>query len=109
MGTTPESFRTFTRVVILFCIFLLGIMGVFETIPLTSDDAAYINQAGLQRTRIEVIANSILILEYRQAAERPQAIANIEASLPIFKQEQATLSANTDTDIQILMQQSARD
>lgn len=109
MGKTPESFRKFTRIVVFFCILLLLLIETFVTIPLFANDPEYLNQAGLQRTRVEVLANSMLILEYRPQSEHTQAVGVIETALPIFKQEQATLQDNKASDVQQLIMSSRGD
>lgn len=102
----PESFRIFSRVVISFCLFLLLILGIAEIFPIYSDDPAYINAAGLQRTRVEELVNSMIILEYLPPAEHTNAIAIIETVLPQLRQEQSNLQGNTASDIQSFVLQS---
>ena len=106
MFYSPESYRTFSRFTIGFCIFLLLVLGAAEYFPLYADYPDYINQAGLQRTRMEVLTSSMIILEYRTPVEQANAVATIETTLPILRKEQATLLDDPMQDIQSLVQQS---
>lgn len=102
----PREFRTFTRIFIAFCIFLLVVLGLAAVFPLYANYSQYIYQAGLQSTRVEVIASSMMVLEYRPQAEHIDAIARIQTALPALTKEQNTLAISTATDTRVLVQQS---
>lgn len=87
-----------------FFLFLLLLLGGFQSIPiLAGSDTTAVNQAGLQRTRGEVIAKNVLILQYRPATARPQAISDLETTLPLWEQEQTTLANDVRPDVQIIV------
>ncbi|GAC1362828.1 MAG: hypothetical protein NVSMB44_18850 [Ktedonobacteraceae bacterium] len=96
----PMSFivrRVVACVIVL--VMVLVLVGV-EMIPLSIEsEMASFEQATLQRTQCEVFAWSALTLASRPTAEKTQAYSDIQAVLPIFQQEHATLLANRDVDI----------
>ncbi len=103
----PNSFRTFTRVTkILFLLLLIA----FECVPgLSGGDAYYLNEAGLQRTRSQILINAAYTLQYRPASEHAHAIQDLQMVLPAFEQEEMLLQTNTASDIQDLVQQAGLD
>lgn len=102
----PAEFRAFSRVIIVFSLFLLLLVGIAELFPLYADYPTYINNAGTQRARVEVLVSSMLILQYRPPSEQANAVATIETTLPLFKQEQTTLLDDPARDIQAIMLQA---
>lgn len=102
----PAEFRNFSRVIIIFCIFLLLVLGLAEFFPLYADYPNFINNAGTQRARVEILVSSMLILQYRSSTDQVNAVAVMETALPAFKQEETTLQNDPMPDIQALMLQA---
>jgi hypothetical protein len=102
----PADFRNFSRVIIGFCLFLLLVLGLAEFFPLYADYPNFINNAGLQRVRVEVLVSSMLIMQYRSPADQTNAVAVIETALPVFRQEETTLQDDPSPDIQAIMLQA---
>lgn len=94
-----------------FGVFLLLIMLAFEAIPVVQPSAANaIYQAGLQGTRSQVITKDMLILETQTDQEsRSQAISDLQVLLPLFEQEQSTLTSYRLTDVNVLMSNARSD
>ena len=108
--THTRHLRTIARIVRPFGIVLLLLLVVFQFLPLIGGiDADTINAAGIQRTRAEVLAKDALILEYRPVDMHPQAISDIQTTLPLFEQEQAALSTDARPDVQIIATQEKPD
>lgn len=90
-------------------VILILILIAFEALLPLVDASSYLNQAGLQRTRSDVLALAMLTLEYRPASEHALAISNLQVTLPIFEQEQTLLNSNDASDEQLLLQQMRGD
>lgn len=97
------------RVLFIATILLVLVIIAFESILPLVDASSYLNQAGLQRTRSDVLALAMLTLEYRPASEHALAISNLQVTLPIFEQEQTLLNSNDASDEQLLLQQMRGD
>ncbi len=101
----PKKFRRFIHLLatagILFLFLLIG----FQSVPVIGgSEALYIQQASLQGTRSQSLARAALVLEYRSASERAQAISDMQTILPLFEQEQAFLLTSRDLNVQWLLQ-----
>ena len=100
-----QKVRAFSKIIIVFGIAILLLLAGFQSIPMLSASSAQtINQAGLQRTRVELIAKSALILANRPESEHIQALSDLQVVLPLFEQEQADLSHNPYGDVQVMLQ-----
>lgn len=109
LKTTQGSHR-FVRVLSFSAILLIIMQIAFELLLPFVDASSYLNQAGLQRTRSDVLALAMMTLEYRPVSERAQAISNLQVTLPLFESEQDLLNANASTsDEQLLLQQMKGD
>lgn len=109
MLKTPQGSQAFIRVLSLAAILLVLVLIAFESLLPLVDASSYLNQAGLQRTRSDVLALAMLTLEYRPASEHALAISNLQVTLPIFEQEQTLLNSDDDSDEQLLLQQMRGD
>lgn len=111
MLKTSQGSQAFVRVLSFASIVLIILLIAFESLLPLVDASSYLNQAGLQRTRSDVLALAMLTLEYRPASEHAQAISNLQVTLPIFKSEQDLLQANgnNSSDEQLLLQQMKGD
>lgn len=79
---------------LLICVLVIVLMGL-EVVPLEIEkEAAYLNQAGLQRLRCEIVTKSALVLAYRPDGEKTAALSDLQIAVPLFQQEQATLLMN---------------
>jgi hypothetical protein len=83
---------------------MLTLIGFGIIFILTGNDVGYINQAALQRTRDEIFAKSMYVLQYQPASEKEKAISDLQVSLPLFEQEQVRLMANSDANVQARLQ-----
>ncbi|GCE14839.1 type IV pili methyl-accepting chemotaxis transducer N-terminal domain-containing protein [Tengunoibacter tsumagoiensis] len=103
----PKLFRTFARFTkILLLLLLIG----FEWIPnLSGGDAHYINEAGLQRARSQMLASATYILAYRPLPEHAQAMHDLQTILSVFEHEQSTLQGNPASDVQDQLLQANSD
>lgn len=81
------------------CVALLLLLTGFEALPLGHYGTTYLQNVDAQRVRSQVFVKSALILEYHPAAERPQAINDIQVSLPLFIQEQKLLASNPNPNV----------
>lgn len=109
MIRSPQSFRRFVRILSTATMLLILVLIAFESILPLVDSSSYMNQAGLQRTRSDILALAMLTLEYRPSVEHAQAISNLQVTLPIFEKEQNLLNSNNDSDEQLLLQQMRGD
>lgn len=102
--------RTVIHILVVAWILLLFMLVGFQALPVfSSNDAQYIDQAGLQRTRSQFFAKAALILAYRPDTEKVQAISDLQAAYPLFQQEQAVLLANSQPDVQLTLQTAKPD
>ena len=96
--------RRFARILrpfgMLLLLFLLG----FQSIPVwLGIDADAITAVGNQRVRAEVFARDVLVLEYRPVEMHAQAIADLQAGLPLFEAEETVLANDPRPDVQIVV------
>ena len=105
MLKTLQETSKLVRILSIAAILLILVLVAFESILPLVDASSYMNQAGLQRTRSDVLALSMLTLEYRPVSEHAQAISNLQVTLPIFEAEQTLLDSNQSSDEQLLLQQ----
>lgn len=89
-------------------ILLIGLFAFFLT-PLFKQPLVTLNNASLQRARSERIAKDAMILQYRPASEWPQAISELQDTLPLWQQEQTSLAGFPDSQVQLLVLQSNGD
>src|SRR6266568_7308186 len=109
MFKTSQDTSKPVRILSIAAILLILVLIAFESILPLVDASSYMNQAGLQRTRSDVLALAMLTLEYRPVSEHAQAISNLQVTLPIFEAEQTLLDANQSSDEQLLLQQMRGD
>lgn len=100
MFLISQKFRTFSRIIIIAGIALLLLLSGFESLPLAHYGTTYLQNADAQRVRSQVLVKSAFILAYRPTAERPQAISDMQVTLPLFIQEQTLLTNNPNPDVQ---------
>lgn len=82
----------YARITTVFCVVLLLLLFGFQSIWVAGGSASSImEQTGLQRTRMQLIAKDVLILENRPVAERPQAINELQIVAPLFEKTQKGL------------------
>lgn len=101
--------RLSTRIILLSCIALLLLLAGFQALPLSHYEVNYLNSAETQRVRSQIIVKSALTLAYRPVAEHAQAISDMQVILPLFIQEQQTLDANRNADVQQAVQLARSD
>lgn len=89
-----QKFRTGTRIILITCVALLLLLTGFETLPPGHYGTDYLQNVEAQRTRSQIFTKSALLLEYGTVADRPQAISDMQVSLPLFIQEQNLLANN---------------
>lgn len=93
--------RRYLRLAITTQIILLLLLAAFQAIWVLGGSASGImEQTGLQRTRAQNIAKDVLILAYRPADARPQAVSELQNILPRFEQTQTGLQ-NGNTTLQL--------
>jgi len=103
----PKAFRSMTSgTMILLMLFLIAFEVVFR---FSGGDTQAMNEAALQRTRSQLLVNSVYTLAYRPIAEHGQAMRNLQTVLPTFEQGQVFLQANPAADVQNLLQQALND
>jgi hypothetical protein len=94
----PEQTPFFVKRLIVFL--LLFVLIGLEIVPLgIGNDTAYLYQATIQGARCQTFAKSTFVLAYRPVLERTQALSDVQLVLPLFQQEQATLSKNTNASV----------
>ena len=97
----PKFTRAYIRIVVMACILLLLLLAGFQWIWVGAGSASSIMiQVGLQRTRVQAITKNVLILAYRPAIEHPQAISELQNTLPRFEQTQRGLLSG-DVSLQL--------
>jgi hypothetical protein len=94
-----KKFHVFTRIILLTCVVLLLLLSGFESLPLGHYGTDYLQSVEAQRTRSQIFTKDALILEYGTAAEQPQAISDMQVSLPLFIQEQNVLINNPNSAV----------
>lgn len=82
----------------------LALICLFEFFPLFANYTAYNYQVALQIAREQAIETAALELVHTQ--NQQQAISTLEVTLPVFEQEQATLTQIQNTDDKQLVQES---
>ncbi len=95
--------RTIFTVIMPACMFLLILSSILAWGPVHFDTSAIINNAGLQRTRVEVITNDAQRLETLPDQDIV-TIASLQAALPTWEKEQSVLASYPDLQIQAYVQ-----
>lgn len=99
-----HKLRNFMRGAIVAGVLLLLVQAAFQSLPLfLPSDANAINNAGLQRTRSQVLVKSAFTLAYRPKQEHAQAVSDIQTVLPLWQQEQEALTQTVSIDVQPLL------
>lgn len=95
--------RGIFNVIIPACLIALLFLAFLAWGPSHFDAASAINQAGLQRVRVESIANNSqrLLTEPDQTV---MTIASLQTALPVWEQEQTVLANSPDDQIQTYIQ-----
>lgn len=99
MFQISKKFRTLTRIVMIASIAILVLLACSEVLPLGHYGTDYLQSVESQRTRAQLFVKSALLIQYGTVAERPQAISDIQVSLPLFIQEQNLLASNPNPDV----------
>lgn len=97
--------RGIFNIIIPACLFALLLLAILAWSPVYFDESAIINNAGLQRTRVEVIANDVQRLETLPDQDIT-SIASLQAALPMWEKEQSILASYPDTQIQTYIQEA---
>lgn len=97
--------RAIFNIIMPACILLLLCTALLAWGPVHFDTSAIINNAGLQRTRVEVIANDVQCLETTPDQD-VATIASLQVVLPMWEQEQSTLARYPDPQIQAYLQEA---
>lgn len=88
------------------CVLALIFLSILAWGPVHFDTSSIINQAGLQRTRVEVITNSTQRLG-TPSDQNITTIARLQTALPMWEQEQARLARYPDPQIQAYLQEAS--
>lgn len=100
-----QQLRHHLIISIVAAILLLIILAGFQALPVFQDNSAeVVNDAGLQRTRCQIIAKSVYVLAYRPKAEHAQAVSDLQTTLPLWQQEQENLTSSVTSDVLPLLQ-----
>lgn len=106
-----KQIRKVFLIMIPFIVALLLILLAFQSvIVIQPSTSRAINEAGLQRTRCQLIAKDVLVLKYRtNSTEKAQAINELQTLLPNFEREQAVISSYPMLQVQVLSTASRAD
>ena len=97
--------RAIFNIIMPFCLLLLVLLAVLAWSPVHFDETAVINNAGLQRTRVEVICNDAQRLE-TEPDQDITTIGSLQAALPAWEQEQSKLAGYPDPQIEAYIQEA---
>lgn len=97
--------RAIFNIIMPACLLFLVLLGILAWGPVHFDISEVINQAGLQRTRVEFIANSTQRFT-TPPDQNITTIARLQATLPMWEQEQANLARYPDPQIQTYLQEA---
>lgn len=105
-----QTVRAFVHIIAIASMLLLLVLAGFAAVPVTGQsNSAALSQASVQPVRCAAMTANDLVLLYRPTTEHAQAISSLQVALPLFEQEQQTLLANPDTEVQWLLQQARPD
>lgn len=106
-----KQIRKVFLIMIPFIVALLLILLAFQSvIVIQPSTSRAINEAGLQRTRCQLIVKDALVLKYRtSSSERAQAVNELQTLLPNFEREQAAIAMYPMLQVQVLSTASRAD
>lgn len=92
MQQHPRKLRTYVRIFLTVCLALLILLSLFQWIwVLGGSGTSIMYRAGLQRDLTERITKDVLTLAYRPITEHPQAINELQNTLPAWEHGQHAL------------------
>jgi hypothetical protein len=105
-----EKLTFWRRLCMIVALILLGLLALYETIPLTYQEAGIVNQIDAQAIRAQRIYSNALTLAYRPQDEHAQAVSEIQNTLPAWEREQSELQGlRLNEDMRVLVVQAQPD
>jgi hypothetical protein len=105
-----EKLTFWRRLCMIVALILVGLLALYETIPLTYQEAGIVNQIDAQAIRAQRIYSNALTLAYRPQEEHAQAVSEIQNTLPAWEREQSELQGlRLNEDMRVLVVQAQPD
>lgn len=105
----PKPLQAYSIAILLAKTVFLILIVALAYLPVYEQSSSVLDNAELQRTRVERIAKDVLILAYRPTSEHVQAISELQITQLMWSQEQSFLTNTHNADLQQLMMQTQPD